>query len=307
MDAVKKPLFVIVDGSAYAHRAFHAIEMLSAPDGSPTNAVFGFIKMLDKLCQRLLPTHLLVVWDGGLAVERLNLFPDYKANRPPMAESLKRQISIILEYLEAARIPYYLKEGVEADDYIATVARRATEEGAYVVIASPDKDFLQLVSENIGIYNPKDESDNILTVEDVKNRTGVTPHQIIDWLTLVGDSVDNIPGVEGVGPKTASTLLQKFGSIEQILANIDSVSPPRIKENILKSREILCRNKDLIKLNCNVQCDFSLEDYALTEPDNQKLNELFKRLGFKSLLKETEELKNSGKKQFVQGNLFNMA
>src|SRR5689334_6865172 len=148
---------LIVDGHAYAYRAFHAIRSLNAPDGSPTNAIYGFIKMLSKMQGTLQPTHQRVVWDGGLCAERMKALPEYKSQRPPMPDGLERQLPEIEAYLEAANVPSFMNEGVEADDWIASQAHRAQDAGVEVVIASADKDFLQLVSPRVGLLNPNDK------------------------------------------------------------------------------------------------------------------------------------------------------
>ncbi|MGC8828897.1 MAG: 5'-3' exonuclease [Verrucomicrobiia bacterium] len=289
-------LLLIVDGNMYAHRAFYAIAPLSSPDGQPTNAVYGFIKMLQKLIERLKPTHLLVVWDGGLSQERKDSLPEYKTNRPPMPKSLESQIDLIFEYLKRARIPSFYKEGVEADDWIATVATKAAKAGIFTVIASADKDFMQLVSDKIGLVNPNDRSEKVWRREDVVEKTGVTPEQIVDWLSLVGDSVDNIPGVEGIGIKTASNLLHEYGSIEAIFENIHKLKSEKTRNSLLESKELIERNRDLIRLYTDMGGEFNLDNYKYQEPDEAALKEFYKKLGFKSLLNEEEAVR--------QGSLF---
>jgi len=270
----------------YAHRAFHAIAPLSSPDGQPTNAVYGFIKMLQKLVEKLKPSHLLVVWDGGLDEERRDSLPEYKTNRPPMPKSLESQIDLIFDYLNRARIPTFYKEGVEADDWIATVAAKTAQQGIFTVIASADKDFMQLVSDNIGLVNPNDRSEKVWTRKEVIEKAGVVPEQIVDWLSLVGDSVDNIPGVEGIGAKTAANLLREFKSIEGIFENIDRIPSDKIRKRLLESRDIIERNRELIRLYTDMEGEFNLDDYRYQEPDEQALKEFYNKLGFKSLLKE---------------------
>ncbi len=212
-----EPSLLLVDGHAYAYRAFHAIRDLSSPAGQPTNAIFGFVKAVLGLSSSLAPTHLAVVWDGGLASERLALLPEYKAQRPPMPAALAAQLDGMVAWLEASRIVSFCQDGVEADDAIATLACREASDRARVVIASADKDFMQLVSPRIGLLNPNDKTVRIWSAEDVVAKTGVTPDQVVDWLCLVGDAVDNIPGVPGVGAKTASALLGEFGSCRRLL------------------------------------------------------------------------------------------
>jgi DNA polymerase-1 len=294
MEDRKNNLFVIVDGHAYAHRAFHAIAPLSSPDGQPTNAVYGFIRMLDKLTEKLKPTHLLVVWDGGLDEERKASLPEYKENRPPMPKSLESQIDLIFEFLEKARIPYFYRQGVEADDWIATVAKKTADAGVRVVIASMDKDFMQIVSDKIGLFNPNDKSEKVWDENAVFAKTGVKPEQIVDWLSLIGDSVDNIPGVEGVGTKTAAALLNKFGSIDGIYKNINLVTPEKLRIKLIESQEIVKRNRDLIRLYTDLPYEFNLDDFKVRERDEAALQEFYRRLGFKSLLNENQPDKLQG-------------
>ena len=223
---------LIVDGHAYAYRAFHAIRQLNAPDGTPTNAIYGFVKMLGKMRAFVAPTHLVVIWDGGLAAERTTAHPEYKAQRPPMPDSLAQQLGGIGEYLRAAGIASWCRDGVEADDWIAAAARRAAVAGTRVVIASSDKDFMQLVSPDIGLLNPNDKSERIWTEAEVVAKAGVRPEQIVDWLSLVGDSVDNIRGVPGVGPKTATDLLRQLGSVSALYQRLGEVASERIRQSL---------------------------------------------------------------------------
>src|SRR5262245_48551136 len=182
---VRTPRLLLVDGHAYAYRAFYAIRSLHSPTGAPTNAIYGFIKMLDKMRVQIAPSHLAVVWDGGLAAERMAELPSYKENRPPTPPDLEQQLDGIMSYLQAARCPSLLREGVEADDWIAAIARRAAAQGLFVLIASSDKDFMQLVSEQVGLVNPQDKTEKIWTPADVQAKTNVRPEQIIDWLSLI--------------------------------------------------------------------------------------------------------------------------
>ena len=220
---------LIVDGHAYAYRAFHAIRELRSPAGQPTNAIYGFIKMLAKMRARLSPSHLIVVWDGGLSAERMAALPEYKAQRPEMPADLGSQIDEIIRYLEAANVASFCGEGVEADDYIACLARRAHNADMDVVIASSDKDFMQLVLPGIGLLNPNDKTETVWTADQVRAKTGVEPSQIVDWLSLLGDSVDNIPGVPGVGPKTAADLLRQFGSVAALYGRLPEVTSERLR------------------------------------------------------------------------------
>jgi DNA polymerase I len=285
---------LIIDGHSYAYRAFHAIRELHSPTGQPTNAIYGFIKMLAKLRANVVPTHWIVVWDGGLSAERMAALPEYKAQRPEMPDTMRPQLDEIVSYLEAAGIASFCREGIEADDVIACLARRAEKMSWMVVIASADKDFMQLVSAGVGLLNPHDKTEAIWTDEQVRNKTGVGPSQIVDWLSLTGDSVDNIPGVPGVGPKTAADLLNQFGSVEELFGRLGEVKSERLRAALLKSREAVKRNRELVRLH-EVACDFSAQEMAVKAPDTARLRELYSRWGFKTLLAALEESVSRGR------------
>jgi len=279
---------LIVDGHAYAYRAFHAIRQLTSPAGAPTNAIYGFIKMLGKMRDLLQPTHLVVIWDGGLAEERTAVLPEYKAQRPPMPEQLAPQLDDIVSYLQAANLASFCRDGVEADDWIATVARQAADAGMKVVIASSDKDFMQLVSPAVGLLNPNDKSETVWTADQVRAKAGVAPSQVVDWLSLVGDSVDNIPGVPGVGPKTAADLLQQFGSVAALYDRLAEVKSERLRAGLQAAAEVVRRNQRLIRLRDDLPGDFSADELEMKRVDEERLRELFSRWGFRTFLKELE-------------------
>jgi len=284
---------LIVDGHAYAYRAFFAIRRLTSPTGAPTNAIYGFVKMLDKMREVLRPTHGVVVWDGGLAAERIAALPTYKSQRPEMPADLAHQLEQIPGYLEAAGIASVCEEGVEADDWIAALARRADADGTHVIIASSDKDFMQLVSPRIGLFNPGDKTQSVWSDEQVRARTGVEPAQIVDWLSLVGDAVDNIPGVTGVGPKTATDLLRQFGSVSGIYGRLAEVKSDRLRENLKTAAEAVRRNQELVRLNDQLPGDFSLKRFAWRPLDLHRLIELFKSWGFETMRRQMEEARTS--------------
>ena len=293
-DSNSPPRLLLVDGHAYAYRAFYAIRHLRSPTGQPTNAVYGFIKMLGKLLAGFRPSHAAVVWDGGLAKERQILLPEYKSQRPEMPADLAFQFDEIVSYLEACRIHSYRGDGVEADDWIATLARRSSSAGLNVVIASSDKDFMQLVGPTVGLINPSDKSEKIWTAEDVRAKTGVEPTQIVDWLSLIGDAVDNIPGVAGVGPKTATELLQRFGSIDDLLNRLPEVKSIRLREKLAESGELLRRNQRMIRLHDDLPGEFRSEAFTLTTAITASLLKLYSRWGFRTLLQELEKTLEAG-------------
>ena len=278
---------LIVDGHAYAYRAFHAIRNLRGPEGRPTNAIYGFVKMLEKMRSTLEPAALTVVWDGGLSAERMAAHPEYKVNRPEMPDDLRPQLDEIVSYLGAAGVASWLRDGIEADDYIASLARRAADADWNVVIASADKDFMQLVSERIGLWNPGDKSERIWSREEVLAKAGVGPEQVADWLALMGDAVDNIPGVPGVGPKTAADLLRQFGSVPALLARVPEVRSERLRAALEASADRLRRNLRLVQLH-EVACEFVPDQLAVRAENRERLRELFQRWGFRGMIESLE-------------------
>ena len=281
---------MIIDGHAYAYRAFHAIRDLRSPDGRPTNAVFGFVKMLAKLRATVEPTHSIVVWDGGLSAERIARLPEYKAQRPGMPDDLKSQLDEIVHYLNAAGVASFCRAGVEADDYIACLARRAADAGMTVVIDSSDKDFMQLVSARVGLLNSNDKSEMVWTDGQVRAKAGVGPSQIVDWLSLTGDTVDNIPGVPGVGPKTAAELLNQFGSVAALYGRLDEVKSERLRTALRGAADAVRRNCELVRLQDDLPCEFSPDALAGKPADADRLRGLYQRWGFKGMLAALEEL-----------------
>ena len=285
---------LIVDGHAYAYRAFHAIRELRSPSGQPTNAIYGFVKMLAKMRTVVAPTHLAVVWDGGLSAERVAALPEYKAQRPEMPADLKPQLDEMVSYLQAARIASICQEGVEADDYIASLARRMADPSMSVIIASADKDFMQLVSGQVGLLNPNDKTETIWTDEQVQGKTGVKPSQVVDWLSLMGDSVDNIPGAPGVGPKTASELLNRFGSVNALYERLNEVKSEKLRTNLRTAEGAVRRNQGLVRLRDDLPGDFSPAALAEKPADIGRLRELYRRWGFRTLLAALGEVTPEG-------------
>jgi DNA polymerase-1 len=295
---------LIVDGHAYAYRAFFAIRQLNSPvTGKATNAIYGFIKMLAKMQAAIRPSHLAVVWDGGLAAERIELLPEYKEQRAPMPDDLEQQLDQIIDYLRASEIHSFCRDGVEADDWIATLARQAERSGFEVIIASSDKDFMQLVSPRIGLLNPHDKSEKIWSAADVKNKTGVEPRQIVDWLSLIGDTVDNIPGVPGVGPKTAADLLRQFDTLDNLLNHMSEVKSPRLRSNLEQSLDSLLRNQKLIRLKDDMTCDFSPALFTAKSEKYDDLRQLYAGWGFKTLLMELDRKHGAALELFGELNV----
>lgn len=286
MPTAKLNRLLIVDGHAYAYRAFHAIRELSSPDGRPTNAIYGFIKMLTKLQAQLEPSHVVVVWDGGLSSERVAEHPEYKAQRPPMPESLGQQIDAISEFLPASGVASLCREGVEADDWIGALAIEVSL-SMPVVVASSDKDFMQLVSATVGLLNPNDKSEKIWTATDVVAKTGIKPEQVVDWLALIGDAVDNIPGVPGVGPKTATDLLQQFDSVEGVYRRLPEVKSDRLRKALMAAEPAVRRNQGLIRLK-PAGLPVNLDQLVLGACDAERLKQLYSGWGFKGMLAQLQ-------------------
>jgi DNA polymerase-1 len=274
---------LIIDGHAYAYRAFHAIRELRGPDGQPTNAIYGFLKMFEKMRLAVNPTHVIVVWDGGLSAERMAVLPDYKAQRSAMPNELKPQFNQISECLNALGVAEHCADGVEADDYIGCLARQAAGAGWKVVIASADKDFMQLVSAGIGLLNPNDKTGAIWGRTEVVAKAGVEPEQIVDWLALMGDAVDNIPGVPGVGAKTSAALLKQFNTIDSVYLRLPEVKSEKLRDNLRSNESLVRRNVNLVAL-ANVACDWNPDQLMVRTVNAGKLRSLYEMFGFNGLL-----------------------
>ena len=280
---------LIVDGHCYAYRAFFGIASLTSPSGRPTNAIYGFIRMLGKARDRARPSRTVVVWDGGLAAERMALLPDYKAQRAEMPAGLRPQLDEIVAYLRAAGIVSLRKEGCEADDCIAALTVRAAAAGLPVVIASSDKDFMQLVSGGVKLLVPHDKAEGLWDAAQVRLKTGVEPGQIVDWLSLVGDASDNIPGVPGIGMKIAADLLRQFGSIDVLYRRLADVRSERLRTRLQTEEETVRRNQQLVRLKDDMECELPLKDLTAGESDPEELRRLYSGWGFKNLLLSLEQ------------------
>ncbi|HEX7116371.1 MAG TPA: DNA polymerase I [Steroidobacter sp.] len=276
---------VLVDGSGYLYRAFHALPPLANSRGEPTGAVLGVVNMLQKLCKEESPELMAVVFDAPGRTFRDELFEEYKAQRTPMPDELRVQLQPLLECVQAMGLPLLRIEGVEADDVIGTLARRAAEKDMDVLISTGDKDMAQLVAERITLVNTMTGSR--LDREGVKNKFGVWPEQIIDYLALVGDSIDNIPGVDKVGPKTAAKWLNEYNTLDKLLENAAKITG-KVGENLRASTTDIELSRKLATIDCNVPLDYEPESLIRREPDRVRLRELYTRLEFRSLLRQLE-------------------
>ena len=277
-----KPL-ILVDGSSYLFRAFHALPPLSSSKGQQTGAVKGVIAMLRKLQKDYPGSLIAVVFDAGSKSFRNDLYEQYKANRPPMAPDLRSQIKPIHDIVAAMGLPLLVIPNVEADDVIGTLATEATQRAQPVVISTGDKDLAQLVSPHVTLVNTMTET--TLDRAGVEEKFGVPPERIVDLLTLMGDSVDNIPGVPKVGPKTAAKWLQQYGSVDEVIAHANEI-PGKVGENLRDVINLLPLSKQLATVNCNVELPVNLDSIAATPPDASRLLELFRELEFKTWVEE---------------------
>jgi DNA polymerase I len=273
---------VLVDGSNYLYRAFHALPPLSTSAGQPTNAVLGVVNMLYKLLDDYQPSEMAVVFDAPGKTFRKDLFADYKANRPAMPDELRAQVDPLLETIAAMGIPLLRIEGVEADDVIGTLAREASALGRDTVISTGDKDLAQLVDERVTLVNTMDNTK--LDRAGVQAKFGVTPKQIADYLALIGDPIDNIPGIEGVGPKTAAKWLQQYPDVAALKANAAQISG-KVGDRLRAALDKLDLSKQLATIRCDVEIPLHVSDLTLSGPDVERLTGLFERLEFGRLLR----------------------
>jgi DNA polymerase-1 len=278
---------LLVDGSSYLYRAFHALPGLKSPQtGEPTGAIYGVLNMLRKLATDYKPAALACVFDAKGKTFRDAEYSEYKANRTPMPDDLRVQVAPLHEAVEALGWPMLIVEGVEADDVIATLAEEAKRDGWRAVISTGDKDFAQLVDERVTLVNTM--SNELLDIEGVKKKFGVPPEKFLDYLTLIGDQIDNIPGVDKVGPKTAAKWIEKYGSLEGVLAHADEISG-LAGENLRKARDWLPKARHLLTIKRDVPLDVKIENLQ-KKPDPARQREQYERFGFKSWLKEFEGL-----------------
>ncbi|MBE9547374.1 MAG: DNA polymerase I [Proteobacteria bacterium] len=280
----KKPTLFLIDGSNYVYRAFYAIRELSNSKGFPTNAIYGFTKMLMKLCRDWEPDYIAVVFDVKGPTFRNEVYDQYKATRKPMPDTLIPQVPFIKDIVRGFSIPVLEKEGLEADDIIGTLAKTCAREGVKTVIVSGDKDFMQLISDDIMMIDTM--KDKTYGIEGVRERFGVDPEKVVEILGLMGDASDNIPGVPGVGKKTALRLIEEFGTVEGVLENADKVRNKKVKENLREFADQARLSRDLATIKTDAKVEFDLESLRHTEPDTDILKEIFKEFEFSSLIQE---------------------
>ena len=278
----------LIDGSGYIFRAYHAIPPLSRKsDGLPVNAVQGFCAMLNKLLREMpednRPTHLAVIFDKSGKTFRNDIYPQYKANRPPAPEDLVPQFGLIKQAVTAFGVPSIELQGFEADDLIATYAVQAEKAGATVRIVSSDKDLMQLVSDKVSMYDSM--KDKEISHEQVVEKFGVGPHKVVEVQALAGDSVDNVPGVPGIGVKTGALLINEYGDLETLLARAGEIKQPKRRENLIEFADQARVSRKLVQLDCDVSVEAQLDEFGLRDLDPRKLIGFLKTMEFTALIR----------------------
>lgn len=282
---MKKPL-VLVDGTSYLYRAFHALPPLSNSRGEPTGAVYGVINMLRKLIKDTNPEYMVVVFDAKGKTFREELYTEYKAHRPSMPDDLQPQIEPLYTIVRDLGLPLIIHPGVEADDVIGTLASKAIQQHLPVLISTGDKDFAQLVCEDITLVNTM--TNTRLDHQGVIDKFGVKPEQITDYLSLIGDAVDNVPGIPNVGPKTAAKWLNQYGNLESLIKNADEIKG-KVGENLKAHLDKLPLSRQLVTIKTDVDLEFNLEKFRPKAPDTSALMESYKKLEFKGWIRELEK------------------
>lgn len=297
-----KPV-ILIDASSYFYRAFHALPPLNNSKGQPTGAIFGVANMIKRLIKDYQPTHLAVIFDAKGKTFRDDWYPEYKAHRAPTPPDLSRQFEPLVEILGAMGLPLLIIDGVEADDVIGTLARMATEQQLPVVISTGDKDMAQLVNEHVTLINTM--SSTKMDIDGVKEKFGVYPEQIVDYLTLIGDTVDNVPGVSKCGPKTAVKWLEQHLTLDNVITHAQEVSG-KIGENLRESLHYLPLSKRLVTIKTDVTLPCSLQELFINPPQNDLLIKMTRELEFKTWLRELLEQSTPAQpeKAEVEQNLF---
>ncbi len=285
---------IIIDSNALLHRAFHALPPLTTKTGQETGAVYGFLLTLFKAINDLKPDYIVACFDTKMPTFRHEMFKDYKGQRPPTPTGIVSQIPITKEVLEAFKIPVFAKEGVEADDLIATICAKTPDLEVYIV--SGDLDNTQLVNENIKVYTlGKGIKDTVIyDINKVRERFGVDPVQMVDYKALTGDVSDNIPGVEGIGKKTAAEIIQKYGDIRNLYSELSTdtaVLKPKVKEALKKNKESALMSRDLAQMKNDVDINFVIADCKFGNFDENRMQEIFRKLEFNSLISRLSSFK----------------
>ena len=265
--------FFIIDGHSQLYQAYYAISGLTTPSGQPINAVYGFTRMLRKILKEDRPYYMAIAFDSKGPTFRHKEYEKYKEHRKPTPEDLVSQITLMFDVIRAYNIPIFAIQGFEADDIIGTISKKVSEENIECSIITTDKDMDQLVDKNVKVFNPRKKQ--IRDIDRIRNEMGIEPKSFIDVLALSGDSSDNIPGVPGIGIKTALELIREWKSLENVLANADKVKGKKKQENLLKYAELARLSMRLATINTEVPLDYNLETCRLNNFDNNRLNELY--------------------------------
>ena len=276
----------LIDGSSFFYRAFYAIRSLNTSKGQPTNAIYGVIMMLKKLIEEEKPEYLAVAFDTQKPTFRHQRYEAYKEHRRPMPEALVSQLPWIRQVLEGFRIPIFEREGYEADDILGTLALRAAKEGLTVYLVTGDKDALQLVGPRVKVYRPTREGHEIIDDETLVQRWHIRPSQVVEVMALMGDDVDEIPGVPGIGEKTALALIQQFGSVEKLMKSLEEVPQAARRLALQEHAQQLRLSRELVLLDTQVPVEFDLKNLERAKPDREALRQLFQTLEFRTLLKD---------------------
>lgn len=289
---MSEPQLFLLDAHALCYRSYFAIKNLTTSYGQATNAVYGFLTTLKKILRDFKPDYLAVCFDAGKKTLRQERFQNYKIHRPSMPEDLISQIPLIKKVVGGYHLPVFEMEGFEADDLIATLTLQAQKSGIEVVIVSDDKDMVQLVNDRVKVYSSRKEM--ILGESEARELFGIEPQRIPDYIGLAGDQTDNIPGVLGIGEVTARTLINEFGTLENILSHLDQIKSPALKEKLQRHKENAVLSKELAILDCHVPIGFDLSSLKVGQPDREKLFQVFKELEFKKFAEEiSSELSES--------------
>ncbi len=273
---------VLIDGSGYIFRAFHALPMMMSPEGVPVNAVFGFTKMLMKLMDDLQPSHVLVIFDAGRVTFRNDIYPEYKQNRTDPPDELVPQFSLVRDATEAMSLPVTELPGFEADDLIASYAKMAHESGTDCLIVSSDKDLMQLVRPGVTMLDPMKQ--RRISDAEVVEKFGVLPNRVVDVQSLAGDSTDNVPGVPGIGIKTAAELINQFGDLDSLLAGAETIKQPKRRQNLVNFAEQARISRELVRLKDDVPLDNNIASLVRPHRDMDRLSAFLLGQGFNSLL-----------------------
>ena len=279
MPAPTRRRLLLIDGSSQMYRAYHAIRGLTGPDGKSTNAVYGFVAMLRKLLTEQQPEYIAAAFDVRGPTFRDALDADYKANRAPMPDDLVEQVPWVHEACDAMGVPVLTAQGYEADDVIGTLTRRAAAEAIDVVIVTGDKDFFQLVDDGVRVYNPKDDG-TWYDAEGVKQKFGVRPNQVVDVLALMGDAVDNVKGVPGIGEKGARALIGEHETLDALLANADQLTKRSHRTALTEHADSALRSRELVRIHTDVSVELDLGRFLFTGPTPERCFALFSKLEF---------------------------